>query len=105
VEAFNSAACTNPDPLLLEDFLADYEDSRMFGLSLTIAMRTVFILSNVTLPSSGEQVSEEMFDAMKEQQNETYDIASRMKVDPKMKDVLMELAEEVVQVMDDLKIV
>jgi hypothetical protein len=77
----------------------------MYGMGIQMVMRPMLFLSDTMLPSSEEQMSEEMFEAIVEQQKANFDIASMMKAQPMMKEVLMELVEELVQLMDALKIV
>jgi hypothetical protein len=108
VEAFNATACTTPDPLSFEDLLADYEASRFFGIGVAIAFRLLFLYDDMKLPSAGEQVTEEMFDQEyinREQQKIVNAIANRMKNEPEVKEMLMELAEDLVQLMDEVKII
>jgi hypothetical protein len=105
VEAFNAAACTTPDALSLKDLFADYNSSRMFGLGTAVAMRPLLFDNEIKLPSSGEQVSEEIFESMFVYHKEDSKISEKMRSDPNVKDVMMEIAEEVVQCLDKLKIV
>jgi hypothetical protein len=101
VEAFNAAACTTPDRLPIEEFLADYEANRMFGLGMAVAMRPLMFQSALVI---GNEITEETMDAMFSQKDASCDIASKMRSEPQVKEVLLELAEEVVQVLDDLKL-
>jgi aminoglycoside/choline kinase family phosphotransferase len=96
VSSFN--ATLGYEKLKLEDFIVEYESSRLFGLSVALVFRSMNLMPDL-YPSEGEEMTNEIFSAMISGV-QFENMLERCHKDPSFTENVKELILELINVLD-----
>ncbi|XP_059487692.1 uncharacterized protein LOC132203726 [Neocloeon triangulifer] len=80
-----------------EDFLADYEENKIFGLMMAAVMRPTIYVKG-TFPDENEELSDDHINTMMDGGSETVDTLNEFKSNPEFREEMISIIEDIAKV-------